>query len=63
MFVASASNIGLTNYPHDLDEHYGQLKLIDFITLGFLVLLGLFLFFYLFFRSVPAFNHRYASGM
>lgn len=62
MFVAAAANVGLTNYPHDLDEHYGQLKIIDFIAIGVLALLGLFLLFYLIFRPTPFFNHRYASG-
>ena len=63
MFVAAASNIGLTSYPHDLDEHYGQLKIIDFITIGVLALLGIFLLFYLLFRPTPGFNHRYSQSM
>lgn len=61
--VAAAANIGLTTYPKDLDEHYQQLAINDYIVLAALVILGLILLFYLLFRPAPVFQNRYSGGI
>jgi hypothetical protein len=61
--IAAGSNIGLTNYPIDLDDHYKGLGINDYLALGILLCLGIFLFFYLFFRPAPNQATKWTSGI
>lgn len=61
--IAAASNIGLSSFSNEFDTQYKSLSLIDYMILGILFILGLLLFFYLFFRSTPNFDHRYGGNI
>jgi hypothetical protein len=63
LLVAGASNISIANAEKYDEEIYRSYKVIDFLILGVVAILGLILIFYLVFRSSPSFKHKYSGGV